>query len=130
MSIRIMIVDDSMVSQSEMSRMLERSGIEIVGTCRSGEEALDAFEEIRPDVVTMDIILPGMDGLATASALLKRWPETPVIMVSSLAYEDTVRWSEELGARGVLFKPFQREALVEAILQAVQPVAQTRRDGE
>lgn len=120
MSCRVMIVDDSLFSQAEMRRMLEAAGIEVACVCRSGEEAVEAFPSVRPDVVTMDIVLPGMDGLAAAGLLMERWPGTAVLMVSSLAYEDTVQWAGEIGARGVLFKPFGQEELVEAIRGAVR----------
>lgn len=113
-----MTVDDSLVMQEEMRRMLEDSGIEIASACRSGEEALERFEEARPDVVLMDIVMPGMDGLAATSALLSRWPETPVVIVSSLAYDDTTRWANEIGAKGVIFKPFKREELISAVYAA------------
>ena len=74
MSKKLMIVDDSRVVYASMSKMLENSGWEIAQFCRSGEEALKTYPDIQPDVVTMDIVMPGMDGLETARRLLEKWP--------------------------------------------------------
>ena len=119
---RIMIVDDSRVVYAGMKKMLEGSEIEIACFCRSGEEALEKYEEVKPDLVTMDIVMPGRDGLDTCRKLLERWPDARVLVVSSLAYDDTVKSSESLGAKGFLFKPFDKDALMRGILGVLEPV--------
>lgn len=115
MKIRVMAVEDSQFVHEEMKHMLEGTEIEISAFCRSGEEALVQYEKVRPDVVTMDIILPGMDGLDTTRRIIEKWPDARVLMVSSLAYDDTAQWSHELGARGVIYKPFTAEDLIHGI---------------
>ena len=102
----IMVVDDSRVVYAEMKKMLDGSGIEIVSFCRSGEEALQEYERVRPELVTMDIVMPGMDGLETCREMRRRWPDAQVVMVSSLAYDDMVEQARSLGAKGFLFNPF------------------------
>jgi len=114
-----MVVDDSRVVYAEMKKMLEGSELEIAGYCRSGEEALEQYEGIQPDLVTMDIVMPGMDGLDTCRKLRERWPDAKVLMVSSLAYDDTMECAASLGARGFLFKPFKQEDLLEGIRKAL-----------
>lgn len=116
---RVMVVDDSRIQEVQIRNLLADSDYEVVAYCRNGEEALDSYGEVMPDVVTMDIIMPGMDGLETASALLEEHPEAKIIMVSSLAYDDTFDEAREIGAKGFLDKPFAREQLLEALDQAM-----------
>ena len=111
MSKTLMIVDDSRVVYASMLKMLEGSGWEVVHFCRSGEEALKEYPICRPDVVTMDIVMPGMDGMETAKRLLEEWPEAKILFVSSLAYDEMEAQSNALGAKGFLYKPFHGEEL-------------------
>lgn len=119
MGYRIMIVDDSRVECAKMNEMLCDTEIEIAYTCHSGEEAIRVYETVMPDVVTMDVVMPGMDGLATMASILARFPEARILVISSLAYDDTAQWSHELGAAGFLFKPFSKEDLIRSIHEAV-----------
>lgn len=124
MSYKVMIVDDSMVVYAGMQKQLLGSEFEIVGFCRSGEEALEKYEGFQPDVVTLDIVMPGMDGLETCRELLGRWPEARVLMVSSLAYDDTIQCAKTLGAKGFIFKPFDQESLLTALRKAAADKAE------
>ena len=114
-----MVVDDSRVVYAEMSKMLANSDLEIAKYCRSGEEAIASYESVQPEVVTMDIVMPGMDGLETCSELVMRWPDARVIMVSSLAYNDTISTAAAVGAKGFIFKPFDKEMLLDALQKAL-----------
>lgn len=120
---RIMVVDDSRVVYAEMKKMLEDSEIEIVAFCRSGEDAVEQYGEVQPELVTMDIVMPGMDGLEACQALLEKWPDARVFMVSSMAYEDMINAAASLGAKGFLFKPFTRESLLEGLRGALKAVS-------
>lgn len=120
---RIMVVDDSRVVYAEMKKMLEDSEIEIVAFCRSGEEAVEQYGEVQPELVTMDIVMPGMDGLEACQALLEKWPDARVFMVSSMAYEDMINTAASLGAKGFLFKPFTKDSLLEGLRGALKAVS-------
>ena len=120
MKIDVMIVDDSRVVYAEMKKMLADTDFEIVGFCRSGEEAISSYEQMKPSVVTMDIVMPGMDGLETAEEMLKKWPDARIVMVSSLAYGDITERAKALGTKGFIFKPFDRETLIAALTDAVK----------
>ena len=119
MAKRVMVVDDSRVQEVQIRKMLEGTDYEVACYCRSGEEALEAYEGVKPDVVTMDIIMPGMDGLETAQAILEEYPEAKIIMVSSLAYDDTFEEANAIGAKAFLDKPFDEEKLLAALDQAL-----------
>lgn len=120
---RIMVVDDSRVVYAEMKKMLEDSEIEIAAFCRSGEDAVEQYGEVQPELVTMDIVMPGMDGLEACQALLEKWPDARVFMVSSMAYEDMINTAASIGAKGFLFKPFTKESLLEGLRGALKAVS-------
>lgn len=126
MAKRIMVVDDSRVVRAEMEKMLEGSDMEICEFCRSGEEALEKFEKAKPDLVTMDIVMPGMDGMETCKKLRQRYPEANVFMVSSMAYDDMIDRAVEMGAKGFLFKPFTKDALLEGLQGAFKAIESKR----
>lgn len=117
---RIMVVDDSRVIYAEMKRILEGSDFEIAAYCRTGEEALEQYGNVMPDLVTLDVVMPGMDGLETCGELKKKWPDANVFMVSSMAYGDIIDQAAALGAKGFLFKPFTQESLREGLQGAVR----------
>ena len=112
---RIMVVDDSRMVFLMMESLLKDSDYEIAAYCTTGEEALAQYEEVRPDIVTMDIIMPGIDGLETIKAMLDRHPDAKIVMVSSLAYDDTLEEAKALGAKEFLDKPIDREQLLAAL---------------
>lgn len=119
MAKRVMVVDDSRVIELQMRQLLEGSGYEVAAYCRDGEMAIASYGEVQPDLVTMDIIMPGMDGLETARAILEDHPEARIVMVSSLAYDDTISESKEIGAKGFIYKPFDREQILTAFEEAM-----------
>ena len=119
MAKRVMVVDDSRIQEVQIRKLLEGSDYEVVCYCRSGEDALAQYVGVMPDVVTMDIIMPGMDGLETAQAILEEYPEAKIIMVSSLAYDDTFEEAKSIGAKAFLDKPFDAEKLLAALDQAI-----------
>lgn len=116
---QLMVVDDSRVVEMQIRKLLERSEFEVAAYCENGEEAIARYEELRPDVVTMDIIMPGIDGLETAQIILEEHPEAKIIMVSSLGYDDTVNEAEAIGAKTLLYKPINRDDLLRALEQAL-----------
>lgn len=112
---RIVIIDDSVFIYEEMKALLEDSDYEIAGYAKCAEEGMKKIMEIQPDGVTMDIILPGIDGFEATRWIREKYPEIKVLTVSSLAYSETIEESERSGANGFIFKPFDRESLVTAL---------------
>lgn len=115
-----MVVDDSRVLHAQMSKLLQDTDFEIVQFCRDGESALEVYGECKPDVVTVDIIMPGMDGLETSKEILERWPDAKILVSSSLAYDETIDEAEKLGAKGFISKPLNREEVINALNQALE----------
>ncbi len=116
---RVMIVDDSRVVEFQMKKMLENTDYEVVSYCQDGETAIEQYGEVLPDLVTMDIIMPGMDGLETARAILEDHPDAKIIMVSSLAYDDTIEEARSIGTKTFIYKPFERDQLLSALDEAL-----------
>lgn len=121
---RIMVVDDSRMVKLRMEDLLAETEYEIAAYCRSGEEAVEQYGQVLPDVVTMDIIMPGMDGLEASQAILEEHPEAKIIMVSSLAYDDTFEEAKSIGAKGFIDKPFDREQLLALLDQVLSESAE------
>ena len=117
---RLMVVDDSRVLEYQICKLLEDTDYEVAAYCENGEEAIARYEEVRPDIVTMDIIMPGMDGLETAQAILEEHPDARILMISSLAYDDTFAEAKQIGTKGFLDKPFDKEQLLEAFQRAFE----------
>ena len=119
MSKRIMVVDDSRLVRVQLEDLLKGTDYEIAAYCRSGEDAIARYGEVKPDLVTMDIIMPGMDGLDASEMILKEHPEAKIVVVSSLAYDDTFERARAIGAKGFVDKPFHKEQLLGVFEQAL-----------
>lgn len=119
MSKRIMVVDDSRLVLVQLGDVLEGTDYEIAAYCRSGEDAIQQYDEVKPDLITMDIIMQGMDGLDAAELILKDHPDARIVMVSSLAYDDTRERASAIGARGFVDKPFYQEQLIKVFEEAL-----------
>lgn len=119
MAKRIMVVDDSRIAQLQLQQILAGSEYEVAACCQSGEEALKEYDRVNPDLVTMDIVMPGMDGLEAARLLLQSHPDARVLMVSSLAYDDTINEARRIGTKGFVYKPFDREQIFQAVGDAL-----------
>lgn len=119
MSKRIMVVDDSRLVRVQLGDVLEGTDYEIAAYCRSGEDAIAQYGKVKPDLVTMDIIMQGMDGLDAAELILKEHPDARIVIISSLAYEDTFERAKAIGAKGFVDKPFHKEQLVKVFERAL-----------
>lgn len=115
MAKKIMVVDDSRIVQLQMQKMLADSQYEVAVCCKNGEEAIEKYETEKPDLITMDILMPGMDGLEAARQIMSKHPEAKILMVSSLAYDDTMQEANKIGAKGFIYKPFDREQVLQSL---------------
>lgn len=119
MSKRVMVVDDSRLVRVQLEDVLKGTDYEIAAYCRSGEDAIVLYDEVKPDLVTMDIIMQGMDGLEASERILKKHPDARIVMISSLAYDDTFKKAKAIGARGFVDKPFHQEQLLKVFGEAL-----------
>lgn len=121
--VRVMIVDDHPIVRSGLSDLLEDSGkFAVVAQAADGEEALRLAQEAEPQVVIMDVFLPGKDGIETCRELTARLPETRVMMLTAATQQDAVIDAIAAGATGYV----EKFALPEALLSALSDVAEGR----
>ena len=117
--IRVMIVDDHPVVRDGLkSMLLAFDDLQLVGAAADGAAALICCQQQRPDVILMDMVMPGMDGIATMRAILENQPEMKVIMLTSFVEDSTVQQALEAGAAGYLLKNVAINTMAEAIRAA------------
>ena len=117
--IKVMLVDDHTVVRSGLSAFLIAfDDLELVGEAGGGEEAVRLCQELRPDVVLMDLVMPGMDGAAATQAIRERCPDIQVIALTSFKEEELVQAAVQAGAIGYLLKNVTADELAEAIRAA------------
>jgi two-component system chemotaxis response regulator CheY len=112
--IRLMIVDDSLLMRQAIEMYLQDYNIEIVGTAEDGEAAIKLFNKKKPEYVTLDIVMPKLDGFGVLQTILKKRPSTKIMIVTALSDKDTALQAVEMGAKSVIMKPFTPLKLKEA----------------
>ena len=120
---RLLIVDDSNMIRSRIARVVQAGGLPgctVVGLARNGAEALRVARATQPDVVTMDLTMPEMDGIECISGLLRLLPRASILVVSALADKSTAIQALRLGARGFVAKPFSDDELKLALLDVAE----------
>lgn len=100
------VIDDSAIMRKSLKTILESAGLRVIGEGASGDDALRMYEQLRPTLMTMDIVMPGKDGLTAATELLKAHPEATIVMCSSLAAREKILACQKAGVKHYLLKPF------------------------
>lgn len=119
--IRVLIIDDSPFIHKTIKKALaDNEGIEVVGTAENGRIGLDMVESLKPDIVTLDVTMPVMDGLETAEEMAKAHPSVKVIMLSAMGDDDLVTKATSLGVKHFLTKPFESKDLQKAIFNVLR----------
>ncbi len=117
---KLMIVDDSNIMRRRIERSNNFEELELVGTAANGLEALEMFRKMDPDVVTMDLTMPQMDGIECIENIVKIKPAVRILVISALADKATAVEAMEKGANGFLNKPFTDRQLNEAIAELIR----------
>ena len=122
---RILVAEDEAIIRLDLKEMLEEEGIDVVAEASDGEAAIRLAREHHPDLVIMDIKMPGMDGLAAAERIIAD-DLSAVLILTAFSQKDLVRRAAEAGAMGYLVKPFQKSDLMPAIDVAMARHAELR----
>lgn len=123
MSKRVLITDDAAFMREMLREIIAEGGYEVVAEAADGEEALERFNEHHPDVVTLDIVMPGKSGLEVLRELMALDPSACVVMCSALGQEALVMEALEAGAKEYIIKPFKPDQVLGALNEALQKSA-------
>jgi two-component system chemotaxis response regulator CheY len=121
-SMNILVVDDSPIIIRKLTMMIELLGYKVVKTAATGKEAIAAYRAFRPDMVTMDITMPEMDGIEATRRIIGEFPDAKIVMVTSHGQEKMVIDALKAGAKGYVLKPFDGHKVYEAIQKACKRV--------
>lgn len=116
---KILVVDDSNVMRNKISRVAATQSLQIVGLAKDGVRAVEAFQQTQPDLVTMDLTMPEMDGVTCVRELVALRPDIRILVISALADKATAIEALKAGAMGFLLKPFTDEQLAEALAETM-----------
>jgi two-component system, response regulator PdtaR len=122
---RVLIAEDEALIRLDLKEMLEEEGYAVVGEAADGQQAIDLTDELRPDLVILDVKMPGLDGISAAERIVEQqW--APVIMLTAFSQRDLVERAADAGAMAYLVKPFDKSDLVPAIEVAISRHQQLR----
>ena len=115
MAYRAMIADDAAIMRTLIRNALTDNGFEVVAEAADGVEAVDRYREVVPDVVTIDIVMPRMDGINAVKNIIADHPDAKIVVCSSLGQQAQVVEAIRAGAKGFVTKPFDAPTLVESL---------------
>jgi two-component system chemotaxis response regulator CheY len=119
MAIRVLIVDDAAFMRMMIKDILSKNGYEVVGEAENGQKAVEKFQELKPDLTTMDITMPEMDGITAVKEIKKIDANAKVIMCSAMGQQAMVIEAIQCGARDFIVKPFQPDRVLEAVRKVI-----------
>lgn len=119
MAIKVMVVDDAAFMRMMIKDILSKNGYEIVGEAENGAKAVEKYQELKPDLTTMDITMPEMDGITAVKEIKKVDAGAKIIMCSAMGQQAMVIEAIQSGARDFIVKPFQADRVLEAVRKAV-----------
>lgn len=111
----ILVVDDAAFMRMLLKRILTQAGHQVIGEAATGKEAIEKYKQLKPDLVTMDIVMPEMDGITAVGEIVKIDPNAKVIMITAVGQEAKVMQALKNGAKGYIVKPFQAPKVLEEI---------------
>ena len=117
---RILIAEDNQVVREVLRGVIRHDArLRVVGEAANGDAALELVESLKPDVVCLDILMPGLDGLAVLKVIREQFPDTKVVLVTGQSTSEVVTEALKLGASGFVVKPFNADKLLRAIYNAL-----------
>lgn len=112
---RILVADDSMFMRQMLKELLPKDSFSVIGEACTGKEALAKYNELHPDLVTMDITMPDMDGITAVKKIMETNPNAKIVMVSAMGQKPMIKEALEAGAKDFIVKPFDREKIISTL---------------
>jgi len=119
MSTSVLICDDAVFMRTMLADILTQAGFDVVGQAENGAEAVERYRELKPDLVTMDIVMPQMGGIDAVREILKEHGTARILMCSAMGQQALVMEALQAGARDFVVKPFQASRVLEAVKRVV-----------
>jgi two-component system chemotaxis response regulator CheY len=114
-ALKVLIADDALFMRNLLKDILERTGFQVIAEATNGKEAVDLYRQHRPDLVTMDIVMPLQSGIEALEEIMQEDPQAQVVMCSALGQETLVLEAVQSGAKDFIVKPFKEERVVEVV---------------
>ncbi|MFK9090545.1 response regulator [Bacillus salipaludis] len=111
----VLIVDDAAFMRMMLKDILNKNGLEVVGEAVNGADAIEKYQELQPDIVTMDITMPEMDGITSVKQIKASHPQAKIIMCSAMGQQPMVLEAIQAGAKDFIVKPFQADRVIDSI---------------
>ena len=121
--LKVLVVDDSLIIRKKLTKIINKLGHEVIYGAKNGQEGIDSFLSKKPDLVTMDITMPDMDGITAVKHIIEEDSEAKIIMITSHGQEDMVIKSIQAGAVGYMLKPITDDKLAVAIGEVFEEYA-------
>ncbi len=116
---RVLVVDDAPFLRMMVSKLLTENGYEIAGEAENGEDAIQKYKELKPDIVTMDITMPVKTGLEALREIIEYDKDAKVVMVTAMGQQSMVFEAIQLGAKSFIVKPFKDDIFIGTIKQVI-----------
>ncbi|NPV90881.1 MAG: response regulator [Firmicutes bacterium] len=117
---KIMIVDDSLVSRKKIRAILESANYEVIGEAVDGAEALEKYEALLPELVTLDITMPDLDGITVLKKIMENHPTARVVMITAFGKGEKLLAALNAGAKNYITKPYEEDQIINAIKEALE----------
>ncbi|MDP3937034.1 MAG: response regulator [Deltaproteobacteria bacterium] len=120
MALRVLVADDALFMREMIKDILRQGGFDVVGEASNGNEALEKYRQLMPDITTMDIVMPLKSGIEALREIRKEHGDAKVVMISALGQDSLVIEALEAGAKDFIVKPFQAEKVLEVVKKVSQ----------
>jgi two-component system chemotaxis response regulator CheY len=120
MKARVLIADDASFMRQMIREIIEPEGYEVVGEATDGVEAVEQYEQLHPDLVTMDIVMPKRSGIDAVKGILEKTPDAQVVMCSALGQETLVMEALQAGAKDFIVKPFKPDNVLSTLAKVLE----------
>jgi two-component system chemotaxis response regulator CheY len=111
----VLVCDDAVFMRTMLADILTQAGFAVIGQAKTGAEAIEKFRELRPDLVTMDIVMPDLGGIEAVKHIVQEFPDARILMCSAMGQQSLVIEAIQAGARDFVVKPFQPSRVLEAV---------------
>lgn len=112
---KVLIVDDSLFIRAMIKGVLVQNGYEVIAEACDGDDAISKYKEFQPDIVTMDITMPGTNGIVASKEILKLNPDAKIIVISALGHQDYILDLLKSGVKDYMFKPVNPQLLIQTV---------------